>query len=105
MTTGRNRGAAGREHCLPQRETECAELLLRLDQQNAILGYDPITMIIPMNADTLKVVPGISKAIKTPEVDSSAEAKMARGAANVRNSKRREMNTGRIARINTNTRS
>jgi hypothetical protein len=42
-----------------------------------------------MNDEMLKVVPVISSARKTPDVESSAEARMARGAAKSPNSNSR----------------
>ena len=65
------------------------------------LATMPITMIIPMNDEMLKVVRVTSKAIKTPEVESKAEERMATGAANVPNSNSSTMNSSRIARIST----
>ncbi len=46
----------------------------------------PITMIIPMKEDTLKSVRVMRSATKAPKVESNAEARIATGAANVRNS-------------------
>jgi len=42
-------------------------------------------MIIPIKEETLKVVRVTSRAMKTPEVESKAEARIATGAAKVRN--------------------
>jgi len=47
----------------------------------------PTTMINPMNDEMLNVVRVTSKAMKTPEVESSAEARMAIGAAKLPKSK------------------
>ena len=44
----------------------------------------PMTMMTPMNEEMLKVVLVISSAKNTPEVDSSAEDRIAAGAENVR---------------------
>ena len=46
----------------------------------------PITMISPMNEETLNVVRVNSKAKNTPEVESTAEERIASGAENARNS-------------------
>src|SRR4029077_3670491 len=46
----------------------------------------PITMISPINEDTLNVVLVINRAKKTPEVESTADDKIASGAENARNS-------------------
>ena len=69
------------------------------------LATMPITMISPMKDEILNVVPVMSNARKTPEVDSSADAKIARGAANVRNSKSNTINTNTTASTNTVSRS
>ncbi len=45
----------------------------------------PITMISPMNDEMLNVVPVTSSARNTPEVESSAEARIAAGAAKLPN--------------------
>ncbi len=46
----------------------------------------PITMIIPMNDATLNVVLVTSNARNPPNVESNADARIAAGAENVRNS-------------------
>ena len=69
------------------------------------LATMPITMIIPMNEEMLKVVRVINKAIKTPEVDSNADERIAMGAPKLPNSKSRTMNRSRTARMSTITRS
>ena len=46
----------------------------------------PMTMIMPMKEATLKVVRVMRRASKPPNVESSAEARMAVGAEKVRNS-------------------
>ncbi len=65
----------------------------------------PMTMISPMKDEMLKVVPVISRARNTPEVESSAEARIAAGAPNVPNSNSSTMNTSTTASISTNSRS
>ena len=47
----------------------------------------PITMISPMKDETLNVVRVISSARNTPEVERTADERIASGAENVRNSK------------------
>src|SRR2546428_12303880 len=49
----------------------------------------PMTMIMPMKEATLNVVRVMRRASKPPNVESSAEARMAVGAGKGRNSKRR----------------
>ena len=61
----------------------------------------PTTMIMPINEEILNVVRVISRAMKTPEVESSADARIASGAAKVPNSKSRTMKTSRIASTKT----
>ena len=65
----------------------------------------PITMISPMNEEMLKVVPVTSSAKNTPEVESSADARMAVGAAKVRNSNSSTVNTSTTASASTTSRS
>ncbi len=69
------------------------------------LATMPITMISPMKDEMLNVVPVTSSARNTPEVESSAEARMATGAAKVRNSNSSTVNTSTTASTSTNTRS
>ena len=69
------------------------------------LATMPITMISPMNDEILKVVRVTSSARKTPEVESRAEATTAAGAAKLPNSNSSTMNTSRIARTSTKTKS
>ena len=65
----------------------------------------PITMITPMKDEMLKVVPVTNSARRTADVDNNAEVRIARGAANVRNSNRGKTNTSTTARARTNRRS
>ena len=62
-------------------------------------------MISPMKDEMLNVVPVISSARKTPEVESSAEARIAAGAANVPNSNSSTVNTRTTASPSTSARS
>ncbi len=62
-------------------------------------------MINPMNDEMLNVVPVISSAKNTPEVDSNADARIAVGAANVRNSNSKTINTSTTAKTSTTKRS
>ena len=65
----------------------------------------PMTMMSPMNDAMLNVVRVMSSARKTPEVDSIAEARIASGAASVRNSNSSTRNTSTTASISTSIRS
>ncbi len=65
----------------------------------------PITMINPMKEEMLNVVPVISSAKNTPDVDSSADARIAVGAAKVRNSNSSTVNTSTTASASTSSRS
>ncbi len=69
------------------------------------LATMPMTMIIPMNDEMLNVVRVINSAMKTPEVESNADERIATGAAKVPNSNSSTMNSRRTARISTTTRS
>ena len=65
----------------------------------------PITMISPMNEETLKVVRVISSARNTPEVESTAEERIASGAENDRNSNSSTRKISTSASNSTTTRS
>ena len=65
----------------------------------------PMTMIMPMKDEMLNVVRVTRSATKTPEVDRSAEERIATGAENSPNSNSNTRNSRRIARIRTSTRS
>ena len=65
----------------------------------------PITMISPMNDEILNVVPVTSSARNTPEVESSAEARIATGAAKLPNSNSSTVNTSTTASASTTSRS
>ena len=65
------------------------------------LATMPTTMIMPINEEILNVVRVTRRAIKTPEVDNKADARMAMGATNVRNSNSNTMKTSTTARIRT----
>ena len=69
------------------------------------LATMPITIIMPMKDEILKVVRVIRSAIKTPDVESSADDRIATGAENVPNSNISTMNSSSTARISTITRS
>ena len=69
------------------------------------LATMPMTMIIAMNDEMLKVVRVTNSAMNTPEVESRADERIATGAANAPNSNSSTMNSSRIARIRTITRS
>ena len=58
-----------------------------------------------MNDAMLKVVRVMSSARNTPEVESSAEDRIATGAASVRNSNSSTRNTSRMASTSTSIRS
>ena len=65
----------------------------------------PITMIRPMNEETLKSVRVINKAKNTPEVERTAEERIATGAENDRNSNSSTMKISTRASNRTITRS
>lgn len=65
----------------------------------------PITMISPMNDEMLNVVFVTSSARNTPDVDSSADATIAVGAAKLRNSNSSTVNTRITASTSTSDRS
>ena len=50
------------------------------------LATMPITMIIPMNDEMLNVVRVMNRARNTPQIESTADVRIASGAVNVRNS-------------------
>jgi len=63
-----------------------AELLVGVEQQNAILGHNADDHNEAMNEATLNVVPVTSSARITPEMESTEELRMAMGAGKLRNS-------------------
>jgi len=69
------------------------------------LATIPITMISPMNDETLKSVRVMSSAKNTPDVESTAEDRIASGAENDRNSNSRTIKIRTSASRRTVTRS
>src|SRR5258708_28955483 len=58
---GPQTAASGLNHGVFRGKTEIAEAMLRVEKQDAVLAAIPITMIMPMQEATLKLVPVINK--------------------------------------------
>jgi len=84
-------GGAQPESWHLRRKNPATEVMLGIKEKNTVFCNDAITMIMPMNEATLKVVRVTRSASSPPKVESKAEARMAEGArmCGIRTSTRR----------------